>query len=140
MDRRIRGTATRPYRFVTAVHRVGPMADAFSSLVEAFRNVGVARAYGEPVQIGGEELVPVALVSFGFGGGGDSGTAGTSGAAEGGGGGGFVLPLGAYTRNGEGRVVFRANTLTVLLGLVPVVCAVGISLRGVVKAVTANRR
>ncbi|WLQ06792.1 hypothetical protein [Arthrobacter oryzae] len=116
------------------------MADAFSSLVEAFRNVGVARAYGEPVQIGGEELVPVALVSFGFGGGGDSGTAGTSGAAEGGGGGGFVLPLGAYTKNGEGRVVFRANTLTVLLGLVPVVCAVGMSLRGVVKAVSATRR
>ncbi|MDV8146663.1 hypothetical protein [Arthrobacter sp. B10-11] len=116
------------------------MADAFSSLVEAFRNVGVARAYGEPVQIGGEELVPVALVSFGFGGGGDSGTAGTSGAAEGGGGGGFVLPLGAYTKNGEGRVVFRANTLTVLLGLVPVVCAAGMSLRGVVKAVSATRR
>lgn len=128
------------------------MADAFSSLVEAFRNVGVARAYGDPVQIGGEELIPVALVSFGFGGGGDSGTAGVSGeglrgaaedargAAAGGGGGGLVLPLGAYTRNGEGQVVFRANTLTVLLGLVPVVCAVGMSVRGVLKAVNAGRR
>ena len=127
------------------------MADAFSSLVETFRNVGVARAYGAPVQVGGEELVPVALVSFGFGGGGDSGTVaagGSSGAggaagaggAEGGGGGGFVLPLGAYTKNAQGRVVFRANTLTVLLGLVPVVCAVGISVRGVLKTVSAGRR
>jgi uncharacterized spore protein YtfJ len=127
------------------------MADAFSSLVEAFRNVGVARAYGAPVQVGGEELVPVALVSFGFGGGGDSGTTGggspavasaptSAGGAEGGGGGGFVLPLGAYTTNAQGRVVFRANTLTLLLGLVPVVCAVGMSVRGVLKTVSAGRR
>lgn len=116
------------------------MADAFSSLVEAFRNVGVSRAYGAPVQIGGEEFIPVALVSFGFGGGGDSGAAAGGEAAEGGGGGGFVLPLGAYTKNAEGSVVFRANTLTVLLGLVPVVCAVGMSVRGVVKAVSAVRR
>jgi len=121
------------------------MADAFSSLVEAFRNVGVARAYGAPVLVGGEELVPVALVSFGFGGGGDSGTSGAgssrgAGGAEGGGGGGFVLPLGAYTKNAQGTVVFRANTLAVLLGLVPVVCAVGMSVRGVLKTVSAGRR
>ncbi|MEV7131492.1 hypothetical protein AB0N24_01250 [Arthrobacter sp. NPDC093128] len=116
------------------------MADAFSSLVETFKNVGVSRAYGAPVQIGGEELVPVALVSFGFGGGGDAGSNGTAGAAEGGGGGGFVLPLGVYTSNGPGRVVFRANTLMVLAGLVPVVCAVGMAIRGVLKTVSANRR
>ncbi|CAN7457989.1 putative spore protein YtfJ [Arthrobacter sp. PvP023] len=116
------------------------MADAFSSLVETFRNVGVARAYGAPVQIGGEELIPVALVSFGFGGGGDSGPEGANGSAEGGGGGGFVLPLGAYLANGQGRVVFRANTLAVLAGLVPVVCAIGMSVRGVLKTVSANRR
>jgi uncharacterized spore protein YtfJ len=118
------------------------MADAFSSLVETFRNVGVARAYGAPVQIGGEELIPVALVSFGFGGGGDSGPEGATASADGGGGGGggFVLPLGAYLTNGQGRVVFRANTLAVLAGLVPVVCAVGMSVRGVLKAVTASRR
>jgi uncharacterized spore protein YtfJ len=116
------------------------MADAFSSLVETFRNVGVARAYGAPVQIGGEDLIPVALVSFGFGGGGDSGPEGANASAEGGGGGGFVLPLGAYLTNGQGRVVFRANTLAVLAGLVPVVCALGMSVRGVLKAVTASRR
>lgn len=116
------------------------MADAFSSLVETFRNVGVSRAYGAPVEVGGEELIPVALVSFGFGGGGDAGADGNGGAAEGGGGGGFVLPLGVYARNGQGNVVFRANTLVVLAGLVPVVCAVGMSVRGVLKTVSANRR
>lgn len=105
----------------------------------------MARAYGAPVLVGGEELVPVALVSFGFGGGSDSGTAGAgsstgAGGAEGGGGGGFVLPLGAYTKNAQGTVVFRANTLAVLLGLVPVVCAVGMSVRGVLKTVSAGRR
>jgi hypothetical protein len=109
------------------------MTDAFPSLVETFRNVGVSRAYGAPVQIGGEELIPVALVSFGFGGGGDTGTGGTGQAAQGGGGGGFVLPLGVYTRNGQGQVAFRPNTITVLAGLVPLVCAVGISVRGVLR-------
>ena len=117
------------------VHRVGAMTDAFSSLVETFRNVGVSRAYGAPVQIGGEELITVALVSFGFGGGGDAGTGGTGLAAQGGGGGGFVLPLGVYTRNGQGHLAFRPNTVMVLAGLVPLVCAVGISVRGVLRTI-----
>lgn len=114
------------------------MAEAFSSLVDTFRNVGVSRAYGAPVLIGGEELVPVALVSFGFGGGsapepGDYGTAGADNGAAGGGGGGLVLPVGVYCRNGRGNVVFRPNTIAVLAALVPVVCAVGFSLRGVLR-------
>ncbi|MGX9902095.1 hypothetical protein ACW0JT_23800 [Arthrobacter sp. SA17] len=40
------------------------MSGTFSSLVETFNNVGVSKAYGEPVQVGGEEVIPVALVSF----------------------------------------------------------------------------
>ena len=71
------------------------MADAMKSLTESFRNVGVSRAYGQPIRLDGREIVPVALVSFGFGGGtegGDPEEAGT-----GGGGGGLVFPLGVYT-------------------------------------------
>ena len=49
------------------------MADTFASLVETFKNIGVSKAYGSPVQLGGEEVIPVALVSFGFGGGGEAG-------------------------------------------------------------------
>lgn len=121
---------------------VAAMSDALSSLAETFKNVGVSRAYGQAVQVDGEELVPVALVSFGFGGGGNSeaGTgspaaaAGGEAGAAGGGGGGFVLPLGVYARGGKGRVVFRPNTLAVFAGLTPLVCAVGYAVRGVLRA------
>jgi uncharacterized spore protein YtfJ len=110
------------------------MTTALSSLSEAFKNVGVARAYGAAVQVDGEELIPVALVSFGFGGGSEAENAVTAEAgASGGGGGGFVLPSGVYTRGASGRVRFRPNTVAVLAGLVPLVCAVGFSVRGVIR-------
>ncbi len=93
------------------------MTEALSSLAETFKNVGVSRAYGPAVTVDGEELIPVALVSFGFGGGGNSGArhrrplgSGQEGAAAGGGGGGFVLPLGVYCRGRDGQVAFRPNT------------------------------
>lgn len=108
------------------------MTDALASLAEAFKNVGVSRAYGAAVQVDGEELIPVALVSFGFGGGSEAGNDAGSGAG-GGGGGGFVLPLGVYCRGGGGHAVFRPNTLALLAGLTPLVCAVGYSVRGVIR-------
>ena len=122
------------------------MTEALSSLAETFKNVGVSRAYGPAVTVDGEELIPVALVSFGFGGGGSSGpvpagkAAGGNddGAAAGGGGGGFVLPLGVYCRGRDGQVAFRPNSVAVLAGLVPLVCAVGYSVRGVLR--TLRRR
>jgi len=85
-------------------------------------------------------------VTFGFGGGGNSGPVsaglaaggGNEGPAAGGGGGGFVLPLGVYCRGGDGQVSFRPNTIAVLAGLVPLVCAVGYSVRGVLR--TLRRR
>jgi hypothetical protein len=110
------------------------MTDTFSSLLEAFKNVGVSRAYGPPVQVGGAELLPVALVSFGFGGGTDA-EGGDRGGASGGGGGGFVLPLGAYSRESGGHLVFRPNTIAVLLSIVPVVTAAGFAVRGAVRAI-----
>lgn len=114
------------------------MTEALSSLAETFKNVGVSRAYGPAVTVDGEELIPVALVSFGFGGGGnsDSGNgapASSQDNAAGGGGGGFVLPLGAYCRGRNGQVAFRPNSIAVLAGLVPLVCAVGISVRGALR-------
>lgn len=107
------------------------MANAFSSLMETFRNVGVSMAYGAPVQVGGEELVPVALVSFGFGGGTESDQG-----ASGGGGGGFVVPLGVY-RTVNGRAAFRPNTIAMLVCLVPLVSVAGAAMR---KAVRAARK
>jgi hypothetical protein len=113
------------------------MTEALSSLTETFKNVGVSRAYGPAVKVDGEELIPVALVSFGFGGGGtDAGSGAADSSQEnaaGGGGGGFVLPLGAYCRNASGQVAFRPNTIALLAGLAPLVCAVGYSVRGILR-------
>lgn len=109
--------------------RVGGMADTFASLIESFKNIGVSRAYGTPVQLGGEEVIPVALVSFGFGGGGEAGQEGASG----GGGGGMVLPLGVY-RNVGGQVAFRPNTVVALACLVPVITALGGTVRRAIRA------
>lgn len=104
------------------------MTDTFSNLVDTFKNVGVTRAYGTPVQLGGQEVIPVALVSFGFGGGneGDDG-------ASGGGGGGMVLPLGVY-RNVGGDVAFRPNTVVTLVCLVPLVSVLGAAIRRAIRA------
>ncbi|MDQ0148063.1 MULTISPECIES: hypothetical protein [Pseudarthrobacter] len=107
------------------------MADTLESLAESFKNMGVARAYGAPVNLNGEEMVPVALVSFGFGGGTESGEG-----ASGGGGGGVVVPLGVY-RTVNGRTVFRPNTIAALVCLVPLMTATGAAVR---KAVRAARK
>jgi hypothetical protein len=117
--------------------RVIAMAEEFASLVEAFKNVGVSRAYGAAVQIAGEEIIPVALVTFGFGGGASPDDGSGVEAAAGGGGGGCVLPLGVYGPGKGGHVVFRPNTIAVLVGLVPLACALGFAVRGVVRAVKA---
>lgn len=106
----------------------GAMADTFASFVETFKNVGVAKAYGQPVTVAGEEIVPVALVTFGFGGGGEGGEG-----ASGGGGGGMVLPLGVYAGSG-GRAEFRPNTVITLVCLVPVIAVVGAAVRGAIRA------
>jgi uncharacterized spore protein YtfJ len=66
---------------------VGTLADTFASLVESIKDFGVSKAYGSPVQRGGEEVIPVPVVSFGCGGRSEAGQEGASG----GGGGGLVL-------------------------------------------------
>ncbi|GAA2144849.1 MULTISPECIES: hypothetical protein [Arthrobacter] len=111
------------------------MSESFSSLVDAFKNVGVSRAYGPAATVAGEELIPVALVSFGFGGGSapEDGQPGSGG--SGGGGGGFVLPLGVYAKGPSGRVMFRPNTVVALVALAPLVCAVGVTIRGILRTV-----
>lgn len=106
----------------------GGMADTFSNLVDTFKNVGVSRAYGDPVQLGGQEVIPVALVSFGFGGGNEG-----DGGASGGGGGGMVLPLGVY-RNIGGDVAFRPNIVVMLACLAPLVAVLGAAVRRVIRA------
>jgi hypothetical protein len=104
------------------------MTDTFASLVDTFKNMAVAKAYGVPVNLGGEEIVPVALVSFGFGGGMES-----EEGASGGGGGGVVLPIGVY-RNINGHAVFRPNMIAAVACLVPLLAVTGRAVRRVVAA------
>jgi hypothetical protein len=106
----------------------GAMTNTFSDLLDTFKNVGVSKAYGAAIQIGGEEIIPVALVSFGAGGGSEANEG-----ASGGGGGGVVLPIGVYRKVG-GQVAFRPNTITLLFCLVPVISAVGAAARRVIRA------
>jgi hypothetical protein len=103
------------------------MTNTFSDLLDTFKNVGVSKAYGAAIHIGGEEIIPVALVSFGAGGGTDANE------GAGGGGGGIVLPIGVYRKVG-GQVAFRPNTITLLFCLVPVISAIGAAARRVIRA------
>lgn len=111
------------------------MADTFGSLLDLFKNLAVSKAYGEPVNLGGQTVVPVALVSFGFGGGSEGDSASGQG-GSGGGGGGIVIPLGVYTNN-NGRTAFRPNTIATLACLVPLVAVTGAAVR---RAITAARK
>src|SRR3954471_15571738 len=101
------------------------MANLVETLTDATRTIGVGAAYGDPVEIDGASIVPVALVWSGFGGG--NGTASSPGATvassaklgagdangEGFGGGGVSIPIGAYvTTAGEAR--FQPNIVALL--------------------------
>ena len=98
-------------------------------LAETFRSAGVKSAYGDPVQIDGATLVPVALVYYGFGG----GDAGEAGGGSGGGGGGVSLPIGAYVKSG-GTARFEPNVIALLAVGVPFLLIAGRALARVIRA------
>jgi len=84
-----------------------------ATLSESFKSLAVTRVYGDPVKVGSETLVPVALVQAGFGGGGDADGDG------GGGGGGLVLPLGVYAAADGNPAVFRPNPVALIAVMTP---------------------
>jgi uncharacterized spore protein YtfJ len=79
-------------------------------------------AYGETRTVDGADLIPVALVTYGFGASEASDRFGV-----GGGGGGAAIPLGAYVKTPQG-VRFRANSIMVIATLIPLVGAIGLIL------------
>ncbi|BDZ38385.1 hypothetical protein [Microbacterium suwonense] len=89
---------------------------------------GVKSAYGEPQDVDGVSITPVALTWAGFGGGGtdqdDNG---------GGGGGGVSIPVGVYVRREEG-LRFEPNIVALLAVAVPFVCVTGRALSRVIRA------
>jgi uncharacterized spore protein YtfJ len=98
-------------------------------LADTFRSAGVKSAYGDPVQIDGVTLVPVALTYYGFGG----GDAGAGGTGSGGGGGGVSLPIGAYVKSGA-SARFEPNVIALLAVGVPFLLVAGRALARVIRA------
>ena len=100
-------------------------------LAEISRSAGVKTAYGDPVQVDGISLVPVALVYYGFGGG--EGDSVDNGAGSGGGGGGMSLPIGAYVKSG-GSLRFEPNVISLLAVGIPFVWVAGKAISRVIRA------
>jgi uncharacterized spore protein YtfJ len=105
------------------------MSSLPEKLAETFRSAGVKSAYGDPVQIDGVTLVPVALAYYGFGG----GDAGEEGGGSGGGGGGVSLPIGAYVKSGS-TARFEPNVIALLAVGVPFLIVAGRAFARVIRA------
>ncbi|ANP72969.1 MULTISPECIES: hypothetical protein [Cryobacterium] len=106
------------------------MTNLALKLAENARYIGVRSAYGDPVQIEGVTIVPVALVQYGFGGGGEGDDA--EGAA-GGGGGGMAIPIGAYVKSG-GAARFEPNVISLLAVGIPFVWVSGKAIARIIRA------
>ncbi|MFS0852196.1 hypothetical protein [Microbacterium sp. 179-I 3D4 NHS] len=89
-------------------------------------SLGVKSAYGEPQDVDGVSITPVAITYSGFGGGSGDG-------AEGGGGGGMSIPVGVYVRREEG-LRFEPNIVTLLAVAVPFVWVTGRALSRIIRA------
>ena len=106
------------------------MTNLALKLAENAGSIGVRSAYGDPVQIEGVTIVPVALVQYGFGGGGEGDEA--DGAA-GGGGGGMAIPIGAYVKSG-GAARFEPNVISLLAVGIPFVWVAGKAVARIIRA------
>ncbi|MGY4857142.1 hypothetical protein [Cryobacterium sp. AP23] len=106
------------------------MTNLALKLAENAGSIGVRSAYGDPVQIEGVTIVPVALVQYGFGGGGEGDEA--EGAA-GGGGGGMAIPIGAYVKSG-GAARFEPNVISLLAVGIPFVWVAGKAIARIIRA------
>jgi len=106
-----------------------PMTNLVLKLAENAGSIGVKTAYGDPIQVEGITLVPVALVQYGFGG----GDAGESAGGAGGGGGGISIPIGAYVKTG-GTVRFDPNVISLLAVGIPFIWVAGHALSRIIRA------
>src|SRR5690606_23296420 len=87
---------------------------------------GVKSAYGEPQDVDGVSVTPVALTVTGFAGGDADGR-------DGGAGGGIAVPLGVYVRREEG-LRFEPNLITLLVVAVPFVWVTGRAFTRIIRA------
>ena len=97
------------------------------SLAAGVIHRGSSLAYGEKQTLNGVDFVPVAFVTYGFGGIQDSARFG-----DGGGGGGTAIPVGAYVGGSDG-IHFRANPVTVFAVSIFAISTVGLAVKWVIK-------
>ncbi len=113
------------------------MANITEKLADTVPDRGVKIAYGEKVTIGGTEMIPVAFVSYGFGGGTMMGTVNVEKdsdmTGDGAGGGGVAIPVGAYIATKDG-LRFHANPITMAWVSIPVLGVLGWAISKIVKA------
>lgn len=125
------------------------MAGINEQLLDNLKRMGVPMAYGDKVALGGAEVIPVALATFGFGGGegqGDVGTGkdadaetssrsgmGGAGTGAGMGGGGASIPIGAYVSD-EFGTRFQPNVVALLVAVLPLALVAGCSLPRIIRA------
>lgn len=110
------------------------MVQLTKQLADTLTQVGVQAAYGDPVELDGTTIMPVACTTYGFGageGGGDLEDA--KGEGSGGGGGGMAVPVGAYVSR-DGYTRFEPNIIALLAVGVPFVCVAGRALTRIIRA------
>jgi hypothetical protein len=107
------------------------MAYLVESIGKLVTSLGIRASYGEKVTIDGAEVVPVALVWFGFGGGSDEG--GETREAGGGGGGGATIPIGVYT-GGINGPRFQPNLVALMAVAIPLTVVTGKALSHIIRA------
>ncbi|MFA5608047.1 MAG: spore germination protein GerW family protein [Leucobacter sp.] len=110
------------------------MAEITKQIADTVTKVGVGSAYGEPVELDGTTIIPVAVTSYGFGAGeGGGGVDDATGEGSGGGGGGLSIPVGAYVSR-DGTTRFEPNLIALLAVGVPFVCVAGRALARIIRA------
>lgn len=95
-------------------------------LADSVKSRGASIAFGEPIEREGSTILPVAFVSYGFGGGSVSEDGG-------GGGGGAAMPLGVYVTNRTGTR-FQPNLIALCAVLAPVLWVGGHAMARIIKA------
>ncbi|WP_449280610.1 spore germination protein GerW family protein [Leucobacter sp.] len=110
------------------------MAHLTKQLADTLTQVGVHSAYGDPIEVDGTTIIPVACTSYGFGAGeGGGGLEDAQGEGSGGGGGGMAVPVGAYVSR-DGVTRFEPNLIALLVVGVPFVFVAGRALARVIRA------
>lgn len=108
------------------------IANIAKELADTLSDGGVKVAYGDPIEVDGATIVPVAFASYGFGAG-EGVNDDEHNEGSGGGGGGMSVPVGAYiTRNGKTR--FEPNPVALLAVGVPFTFFAGRAIARIVKA------